>query len=543
MQPGFLFAIGSVFLVSSLTPLAFCQPPNVGPRDETAPIYRITVVGRTSKAVNYQYRSDPTMVDLQGTVLLPRAKGDAIVKSRQGRTEIDAHLDGLTTPQRYGGEYLTYVLWAVTPQGRPHNIGELIPDSGNKARVHVTTDLQAFALIVTAEPYSAVRQPSNVVVAENQIRPDTLGKIESVDAKYELLPRGAYTWQVPNELTAAIANAPKVSMHEYEALLQLYQAQNAVGSARSAHADRYAADTFARAEQLLAQAQQLHDRKGEFRRVVENAREAAQTAEDSRVLALQRQQAEHLTAANATLARTQAELAQANQARSQAQVDAESARAQARQAQADAEAARAQSQAALAARTQAESEAAEARQRAATELYKVEVAKANAAHERSDPDSAQKREARARLLEALRLGLPALDTGRGLVLTVPDDSFRGTAVLSTDRLARIAAVLAQHPDLAVSVEGYSDAPGKETFCQERAAAVRRTLIGAGVPAGAITTKGLGDTRPVGPNSTAQERRANSRVEIVISGDAIGKLPVWERTYTLHPTAPTPDNRQ
>src|SRR5579859_5826857 len=158
MQPGFLFAIGSVLLVSSLTPLAFCQPPNAGPRDETAPLYRITVVGRTSKAVNYQYRSDPTMVDLRGTVLLPHAMGDAIVKSRQGRTEIDAHLDGLTTPQRYGGEYLTYVLWAVTPQGRPHNIGELIPDSGDKARVHVTTDLQAFALIVTAEPYSAVRQ-------------------------------------------------------------------------------------------------------------------------------------------------------------------------------------------------------------------------------------------------------------------------------------------------------------------------------------------------------------------------------------------------
>lgn len=140
------------------------------------PIYRVTVVQRTVDAVNYQYRSGPTKIDFRGTVLLPKAHGDATVESRRGRTEIDAKLDNVEESQRFGNEYLTYVLWAITPEGRPHNLGEVVPGPSNKAKLRVTTDLQAFGLIVTAEPLAAVRQPSDVVVIENLVRSDTVGK-------------------------------------------------------------------------------------------------------------------------------------------------------------------------------------------------------------------------------------------------------------------------------------------------------------------------------------------------------------------------------
>ena len=64
----------------------------------------------------------------------------------------------------------------------------------------MTTELQVFGLVVTAEPYFAVSRPSDVVVMENVVRPDTVGKIEVIDAKYELLQRGQYQ-HLANPLT------------------------------------------------------------------------------------------------------------------------------------------------------------------------------------------------------------------------------------------------------------------------------------------------------------------------------------------------------
>lgn len=221
-----------------------CALPAVCQRtDRGVPIYSVTVIERSVKAINYQYRSGPTMIDFRGTVLMPKVKGEAIVESKRGRTEIDAKLDNIEDPQRFGREYLTYVLWAISPEGRPHSLGEVMANGSDKARLRITTDLQAFGLIVTAEPYSAVRHPSNVVVAENMVRGDTVGKIEEIEAKYELMPRGHYTWD-PHENLAWKANAPKVSMSEYEAMTELYQAENAVGIARVAEADQYAPNNF-----------------------------------------------------------------------------------------------------------------------------------------------------------------------------------------------------------------------------------------------------------------------------------------------------------
>ena len=249
----------------------FAAVPLFAQQSDPVPIYHVTVTERTVKAINYQYRAEPTLIDFRGTVLLPKGKGIASVESKQGRCEIDVRFENLAEPSQFGREYLTYVLWALTPDGRPLNLGEVVANGSNKAHLRVTTEAQAFAMIVTAEPYSAVRQPGDVVVLENQVRPDTVGKIQEVTARYELLPRGQYSWQIPDQLSAAATEGPKVSMRKYEALLELYGAQNAVGIAGAAHAAEYAPTTFAKAQQLLAQAQQLNDHKGDNARIVETA--------------------------------------------------------------------------------------------------------------------------------------------------------------------------------------------------------------------------------------------------------------------------------
>src|SRR5271170_6585534 len=266
------------------------QPPVP---EDPQPIYRVTVVSRSLEAVNYEHRGGPTPIDFQGTVLLPHAKGTAIVESRRGSVSIDAKLEHMEAPTKFGREYLTYVLWAISPEGRTKNLGELLVDSSNKAHVKVTTDLQAFGLMVTAEPYYSVTLPSDVVVAENIVRPDTVNTLEEVTAKYELLPRGQYTLTIePTRLRSINAEAEKLPYDRYEALLELYQAENALQIARSLGADRYAADSFNKAAALLTQAQDMNARRVDAQAVVSNAREAAQMAEDARSIAVKRRDEE-----------------------------------------------------------------------------------------------------------------------------------------------------------------------------------------------------------------------------------------------------------
>lgn len=257
--------------------------------NDSQPIYRVTVISRNLEAVNYEHRGGPTPIDFQGTVLLPHAKGTAIVDSHRGSVAIDAKFEHLEAPTRFGREYLTYVLWAISPEGRPKNLGEILADSSNKAHVKVTTDLQAFGLMVTAEPYYSVTIPSDVVVAENVVRPDTIGTREMVTAKYELLPRGQYTMNLqPSQLQSVSGSEEKLSYDRYEAVLELYQAQNAVQIAQSLGAAQYAPDSFNKAAALLAQAKDMNARKMDTHAIVSAAREAAQMAEDARTIALKR---------------------------------------------------------------------------------------------------------------------------------------------------------------------------------------------------------------------------------------------------------------
>lgn len=356
----FLAVLG---LLSAQDPNPTQKPQAVNPDQPV--IFRVNVVSRTTKAINYHTRSGMSKVDLHGTALLPPAKGEAKVDAKTGSTKIETHVEKLEPASKFGAEFLTYVLWAITPEGRANNIGELVLN-GDKASLLSTTDLQTFGLIVTAEPYFAVTQPSDVVVMENFVRKDTTGTIEQVDAKFELLKRGTYT---PN-VNPADVHPFKI---DSKTPLQLYEAENAIQIARWTGAERYANDTFQKALTGLQNAQgYLKGKKGNNSKPLETvAREATQMAEDARLITLRKMDEERLANERQAAADREAK------AKSETQVEAQRAdqeaqkRAQAEaQQRAEAEArqqAEAQQRAEAEARQQAEAQQraeAEARQRA-----------------------------------------------------------------------------------------------------------------------------------------------------------------------------------
>ena len=499
----------------------FCTVAGI--RSQTVPIYQVTVVERTVKAVNYQYRYGPTRIDFRGTVLMPSALGEATVESKAGRTVIDARLSHVNAPARYGAEYLTYVLWAITPEGHAKNLGEMLTDASDRAKLGVTTDLQAFGLIVTAEPYAAVRQPSDVVVIENEIRPDTVGHVEPIQAKAELLPRGSYTYNVPPQSTVPPPNGVMLPMDRYEALLEVYEAQNAVQIARAAGAGRYASDTFARAEEMLRNAQRFEAQKVDRGTIVTEARHAAQTAEDARILTEQRKHNEELAQARTAVQHEQ-------DLRLQAEAEAQRARAQA-------SADRMQLEQERVSRTQVETQPVAPaaviqpapQSNVPPPITAIEEAPAT-------PAKTDRSRTRLRLLGELNAAMMTRDTPRGLVVTVGDPDFRGVALRPDiyGALARIASVIASHPGLRVAVQGNSDGPHGDREAYDRAIAVRDVLVRAGVPSSLIAAESLSDTRPVVSNASLAGRIQNRRVEIAISGDLIGTTASWDRPYSLLP---------
>lgn len=510
------------------------------PTDQT-PVYRITVVGRTTQAINYRPRSGDTKVDLIGTELLPQARGDAEVSGKKGYFEIEAHFKDMKPATRFGPEYLTYVLWAITPEGRAKNLGE-VQLKDDDARIEVTTELQAFALIVTAEPYFAVTQPSDVVVMENMVREDTKGKVETVQVKYELLRRGSYLMnQQANYKTKTL---------EPGAPLDLAEARNAVDLARLAGADRYASETFAKASSLLNDAEVAREKHRNSNEVMMAARQAAQTAEDARVTAVQKKEEEYTAQQKAAAEqrareatdraqaereraltereRAQAEAARRQQAELEAQkaadekaaaererLDTERAKQEALKAKSDAEQARA---AAEAAKRTADSEAEQAR-------LQAQQAQAAASQAEREKDAL-----RERLRQQLNLVLETRETARGLIVNVSDVLFdTDKATLkpgAREKLARVAGILAAQPDLHIEIEGHTDSTGSDEYNQKlserRAQAVRDYLVQQKIPAGEVDAVGFGESRPVASNDTAAGRQQNRRVELVVSGESIGR---------------------
>lgn len=545
---------------------------------QSVPIYRITVTARTMKAINYHHRSGSTMIDFRGTDLMPEARGEAKVESKQGVIKIDAVMSKMQPATRYGPEYLTYVMWAITPEGRAENIGEVLLNGGNRSKLNATSELQTFGLIITAEPYFAVTQPSDVVVMENFVRSDTTGTIEQVDAKYELLQRGQYTLNVnPRDLHAMVLD-PKTP-------LELYEARNAVQIARWTGAEKYAPESFHKAVVGLQNAEDYLIGKGGKKPIGTVGREAVQMAEDARIITIKKMQEEQLSNERAASADREAQSRAAeNRAREQADAEARlraqaeadqklqaqrAAQAQAAQASAEQATAAAKAEAERvtlaargeveraakekgeleAARLAAQAEAARVTlaakgegERAAREKAELEAARALAQSESEkarqaageadrlrQAAEAEKTELRAQLLRQFNLILETRDSARGLIVNMSDVLF-DTAKYSLragarEKLAKVSGIILGHPGLKLEVEGHTDSVGGDEYNQklseQRAGAVQSYLVQQGISAASVTAKGFGKTQPVVSNDTAAGRQQNRRVELVVSGEIIG----------------------
>jgi len=501
-------------------------PPTVQPM-ETTPVFRVNVVSRSTKAVDYRHRGGSTKVDFRGTDLMPNASGEARVESKTGRLEINAKLNGLQPANKFGLEYLTYVLWAVTPEGRANNLGEIVLSDG-KSEIRVTTDLQAFGLIVTAEPYFAVTQPSDLVVVENVIRVDTKGREEAINVKYELLPRGLYASQV-EPLRDVVYGI------DSKAPLDLFEARNAVRIARAAKAEQYASSSFAKAEQDLKQAEDYYRRKQGRTPIGTVAREAAQTAEEARVMSLKRQEEERVEKDKEAAAAREAQARAETEAETQRRQQAEAERATAEQAKAEAD--RSKQEADLAARKAVqEKEEAETAKASALEQQQALQAENERARSQAEESERGRQKAeqekgamRARLLQQLNAILVTRDTARGLIATMPDVLFETNKSLlkptARESLAKVAGILLAYPDLRLEVDGHTDSVGSDAYNQQlsekRAASVRDYLVPQGIPVSSVTVLGFGKTQPVASNATAAGRQQNRRVELVVSGEVIG----------------------
>jgi len=548
--------------------------------DGTMPTFRVTTTARTAKAINYKHRSGATKIDFRGTSLLPGSRGEAKVEGKQGYIEIEVEFDDLKPANLLGSEYLTYVMWAITPEGRTSNLGEILLN-GTKSKLNVSTELQSFALLVTAEPYYAVTRPSDLIVMENVVRTDTAGKVEEIDAKYELLQRGQYL-KLSNPLLLKLDDKQP---------LELYEARNAVQIARSMGADRFAADTFVKAEKSLAQAEAYQARKAGKKPVTMMAREAVQIAEDARIIAVKRQEEEALLTER-QLAADRQNQAESGRAAAESQAnrisrEAEAARIAAkaeterltrekeaqglaaaeaaalakrensvRLAAADLEAERLKMENAArmaAANTEADRLKLENQARltaaanesdrlrlqnearltaAANEADRLkrenEAQLDNAAKQRAQMER-EKVELRILLLKQFNAILKTEDTARGLIVNMPDVLFDTAQFtlrpIAREKLAKVAGIVSGHPGLKLDIEGHTDSVGTDSYNQnlseKRGDSVREYMVREGMATASLTSKGFGESRPTASNDNASGRQQNRRVEIVISGDLIG----------------------
>jgi outer membrane protein OmpA-like peptidoglycan-associated protein len=531
------------------------QTSNGVERMNQTPVFRVTVISRSVQAVNYKHRSGSSKLDFAGTDLMPSANGVAEVNSHRGSIVIHAEFGDLQRPTAFGNEYLTYVLWAISPEGRSINLGEVLVGDNHRSKVEVTTDLQAFALIVTAEPYYAVRRPSNVVILENVVREETKGTTEAVNAKYELMERGGY---LPTgykfDPVVINANLP----------LEFFEARNAVRIAESEGAEQYAGNSYRHAIELMNQADEYAVRKHIDRKpLIAVSREAVQTAEDAREIAVKKMDdvrlanerqdaADAQTKAqgqtdDAIRQREQAQLATAKAEADRARAESDTANAQAAKARAESDAAKARNDAsdAQAATAQANSDAA-AKQ--ASSANALSAAQADADQSRAVAQQAQlnaqqadtdKAAMRAKLAEQLNSILQTRESARGLIVSMSDVLFdSGKFSLkpgAREKLAKVAGILLAYPGLNIEVGGYTDNVGgdamNQTLSENRASSVRDYLVQQGVTSGSVSSKGFGNTLPVATNENSAGRQQNRRVELLVSGEAIGS-PVNATTGSL-----------
>lgn len=537
MKTSLLLAVGMSLSLSAMAQINSEKNLTAEPMS-TTPTFRVIVISRNVQAVNYKHSGGASKVDFAGTDLMPAANGQAKVESKKGYTEIEVEFANLQKPTTFGNEYLTYILWAISPEGRAVNLGEVLVGGNHRSKLDVTTDLQAFALIVTAEPYYAVRQPSNVVVLENVVRTDTKGTTEAVNAKYELMERGGY---IPTgyKFDPVVLNA--------KLPLEFFEARNALRIAQSEGAEQYAPDSYRRAVQLMDNADSAATNKHIDRKsLIAISREVVQTAEDARAVAVKKMDDVRLVnerqASADAQAKTQGEADDAIRQKEQAQYDEAKARTATAQAESDAaraQAAKAQAESdtvnAQAATAKAQSDMAANQASSATALS---AAQADADQSRLAAQQAQlnvqkaeteKAALRARLSAQLNSILQTRDSARGLIVSMSDVLFdTGKYSLkpgAREKLAKVAGILLAYPGLNIEVGGYTDNVGgdamNQTLSENRAGSVRDYLVQQGVASNSVSARGFGNSVPVSSNDNSAGRQQNRRVELLVSGEAIG----------------------
>ncbi len=476
------------------------------------------VVTKSTKAVGFQVGGGTSKISLKGTDLLPGATGEASVEAKQGSTSVEVKCKNLTSPVKLGAEFLTYVLWAVSPEGRTVNLGELTVKENGEGSRKTTTPLQMFSLIVTVEPYFAVRMPSEMVVLENDIGKNVKGKIFVVD-KYNLMRKAQYEKKAnPLALTLDLKNVP----------LEMYEARNAFEIAKASDAEKYAPEIYTKAQASLQMAENALAGKKPSGQVISQALQSVQFSEDARALAVQRQAEERL--ANERKASEDAQRAAKERADREAKQRAE---AESAKAKAQLEEQIAKQKAEEAARQKAEAELAKMKADAERQaaLQKEEAARKAAEESEAARVKAEEEKTalRAKLLQQFNQVLDTRDTDRGLVVNMSDVLFdTGQYTLrpeAREKLARIAGIILNYPGLKLEAEGHTDNTGSEEFNQklseQRAAAARTYLISQGIPEASISASGKGLSMPVAPNDTAAGRQKNRRVELIVSGEVIG----------------------
>ncbi len=554
MKNTLLLVAGIALSLSALAQTTSQTSLTVEPMSPT-PTFRVNVISRSVQAVNYRHRSGATKLDFAGTNLMTLANGQAQVNSKRGAIEIEAEFGNLEKPTTFGNEYLTYILWAISPEGRAVNLGEVLLGGNHRSKLHVTTDLQAFALIVTAEPYYAVRQPSNVVVLENVVREDTKGTTEAVNARYELMERGGY---IPTgyKFDPVVLNA--------KLPLEFFEARNALRIAQSEGSEQYAGESYQHAVELMNHADEYATRKHiDKKPLIAVSREAVQTAEDARAVAVKKMDEVRLAnerqdssdaqaksqeqADDATRQKQQAQsdAAKAQAATAQAQSDAINAQAARAQAESDATRARTDAADAQAATAKAKSDMADSQASAAAALSATQAdadqsrLAAQQAQLRAQQAETEKAAMRTKLSDQLNKILQTRDSARGLIVSMSDVLFdTGKYSLkpgAREKLAKVAGILLAYPGLNIEVGGYTDNVGgdamNQTLSENRAGSVRDYLVREGVSTNSVSSRGFGNTLPVASNDNSAGRQRNRRVELLVSGEAIGS-PVNATTGSL-----------
>jgi outer membrane protein OmpA-like peptidoglycan-associated protein len=463
---------------------------------------------KSVKAIGYKVGGGSTKLDLKGTELMPVASGEAKIEAKPGATTIEISLIGMTQPSTLGAEFLTYVLWVVTPDGRSGNVGEIIINKNGEGKLKVTTPAQAFALLVTAEPYFAIRFPSEMIILENDTRKNTKGHIFPVN-DFKLMRRAQY-----EKLGNPLAMTPDLE----HVPLQVYEARNAVDIAKSRAADKDAPEIFSKATASLQMTENALASKADKKDILSKAGQAIQFAEDARALAAQRQNEARIAAereAASAKAKSEAEAKAAEEAKRQAELTA----AKEAQMKAEAEAA--------ATKAKAEADAAAARAKSEADALRAKEEAARAEAERSRKAAA---ELRAQLLDQFNRILETRDTPRGLVVNMGDVLFDfGKYNLRSEareKLAKLTGIVLAHPGLKLDIEGHTDSVGSDEanqkLSEQRAGTVRSYLIEQGLPDAGVSSRGFGKTTPVADNDTPAGRQKNRRVEIVVSGEVIGE---------------------